>query len=514
MHYGKLIYDAFVIGGGINGAAIAKHLACKGFSTALCDESDLSGDTSSHSDKLFQCGLDHLENLDLGHVSSALKERDILEAEVPHLMHPLDIVIPNAPEIRSSLKMKAGTLLYGWLRHSEATPRPHTEDIKNTLYGAPLRNHTEFATLSQEHLINDSRLVIENLLSAQLNNCQLLPQTKVIKGSRSDGMWTLTLKDSHSGDTVTVSARCLINAAGAWAQSVLEQTLSCATRCEQAIEKHNFIAIPKFYKGNHGYTLQLPKQQFLSILPYAESYCLVGPITSPSSRAAHNSSVDSEIKDVLIQQINTHFRTQFSTTDISWSFSTIKPEHHDAHQPIHMLDIQCSDGLSPVISVFSGHLTTHRILAEQVYECMQPYLPANNNSVTYNRLPGGDFNNESYSEFVCRLTKQYSWLPESLVIRYCATYGARTESLLEGISDRSSLGNEILPTLFEFELRWLIEQEWVTCAEDILWRRTRLGTTASTIHTSRLTRWFNNHYRHRPAVSKLTTSLHINRKAC
>ena len=522
------IYDAFIIGGGINGAAIANNLAAKGFYVALCDENDVSGEASSHGNKLFQCGLEHLENLNLSHVSNALKEREVLCSQAPHLMQAIDIVIPDAPTVRSSLRTKAGSMLYGWLLRSETSMKPYTENIQNSLYSKPLRTPSSKATLCQEYLVDDSRLVIENLLSAQKNHCQLLPKTKVISGTLTKGTWRLKLQDSINGDQITISAHCIVNAAGAWAQSVLRQALGCKTRCEQPLEKHSFIAVPKFYEGQHGYMLQLPNQQFLSVLPYAKDYCLVGPaisavsdkghVTSPTPTKNSNAPASNEESNELVEQLNKHFNTQLSTHDISWSFSSVKPATQDSHQPVHMLDLQCSDGRSPVISVFSGHITTHRVLAEQVYECIHPYLPTPHPSIETSIegcLPGGEYGAEikNHQELTTAINTQYFWLPKTLLTRYLTTYGTRVKNLLDGAVNLHSLGKEVLPTLYERELNWLIESEWVTCTEDVLWRRTKLGINTTKQEIVRLDTWFKRHYRHLSAVSKIENLVHSNCKA-
>lgn len=513
-----LLYDAFIIGGGINGAAVARNLANKGYYVALCDENDLSGEASCRSNKLFQCGFDHLENLDLGHVSKSLRERDALCEGAKHLMHPIDIVIPDSPTIRSSLKMKVGTLLYGWLRNSPTSPKPHIEDIHNTLYSAPLKDQSVHATLCQEYVVDDSRLVIENMLSAQQNHCQLLPRTSVVSGTRSDGTWQLTLRDTISGDESSVKAQCIVNAAGAWAYAVLEDSLGCPTRCNQPLEKHSFIAIPKFYQGNHGYMIQLPKQQFLSVLPYEHNYCLVGPLVTPTTKPSHNETVSTTESIELLEHVNSQFNTQLAQADVRWSFSTVKPSNHEAHQPVHLLDLQCNDGKSPVLSIFSGHITTHRILAEQVYECILPYLPHHSTmSATINsKLPGGDFSNHlenNHNDLVANLKNQLPWLDNTVLARYCSNYGVRALDLLKSASGNKSLGNEVIPGLFELELNWLIDNEWATCAEDILWRRTKLGIDASEQHIAMLAQWFNHHYQHQSAVSKLQKLVHSKRKA-
>ena len=532
MNNSQPIYDAFIIGGGINGAAIANNLAAKGFYVALCDENDVSGESSSHGNKLFQCGLEHLENLNLGHVSNALKEREILCSQAPHLMQAIDIVIPDAPAIRSSLRIKAGTMLYGWLLRSENSMKPYTESIQNSLYSAPLKAPSLKATLCQEYLVNDSRLVIENLLSAQKNHCQLLSKTKVISGSLSKGTWKLKLQDSINGDQLTVSTHCIVNAAGAWAQSVLKQALGCKTRCSQPLEKRSFIAVPKFYEGQHGYMLQLPNQQFLSVLPYATNYCLVGPVISPFTEKEigatpippkhSNTPANEEESNTLLQQLNCQFNTQLSTDDISWSFSSVRPATQGSHQPVHMLDLQCSDGRSPVISVFSGHITTNRVLAEQVYECLHPYLPTPTvplEALITDNLPGSEYGIgagagiENYKDLTTTLNTQYFWLPKSLLARYCITYGARAKNLLDGAVNLHSLGKEIFPTFYEKELNWLIETEWVTCTEDVLWRRTKLGIDASKEDVKHLDTWFKNHYQHTSAVSKIENLVHSNCKA-
>ncbi|OUR92525.1 hypothetical protein A9Q81_16400 [Gammaproteobacteria bacterium 42_54_T18] len=525
------IYDAFIIGGGINGAAIANNLASKGFYVAICDENDVSGEASSHGNKLFQCGLEHLEKLNLSHVSNALKERETLCLQAPHLMQAIDIIIPDAPTIRSSLKIKAGSMLYGWLLRSETSIKPYTENIQNSLYSEPLKTPSLKATLCQEYLVNDSRLVVENLLSAERNHCQLLSKTKVVSGSLSNGTWKLKLQDSINGDQVTVSTHCIVNAAGAWAQSVLKQALGCKSRCEQPLEKHSFIAVPKFYEGQHGYMLQLPNQQFLSILPYATNYCLVGPVirpvtnreltTAPSPPKHNNTPANEEESSTLLQQLNYHFNTSFSPNDISWSFSSVRPATQDS-QPVHMLDLQCSDGRSPVISVFSGHITTHRVLAEQVYECIHPYLPSPppslKTSIT-DKLPGGDYVTDAepgvknYEELTKTLKTQYFWLPKTLLARYCITYGTRAKNLLYGAVNLQSLGEEVLPTIYERELNWLIETEWVTCTEDVLWRRTKLGINVTEDDAKQLDTWFKGHYQHNSAVSKIENLANSNCKA-
>ena len=532
MNNSQPIYDAFIIGGGINGAAIANNLAAKGYYVALCDENDVSGEASNHGNKLFQCGLEHLENLNLSHVSSALKERSVLYSQAPHLMQAIDIVIPDAPAVRSSLKVKAGSMLYGWLLRSETSMKPYTENIANTPYSQPLKEASHTATLCQEYLVNDSRLAIENLLGAQKNHCQLLSKTKVISGSLSKGTWKLNLEDTINGDQLTVSTHCIVNAAGAWAQSVLKQALGCETRCRQPLERHSYIVIPKFYKGRHGYMLQLPNHQFLSVLPYDTDFCIVGPVISPiiekelcapapptKHNNAHTNTAES---NALVQQLNQYFNIKLSTKDIAWTFSSVKPATLDTQQPVHMLDLHCRDGKSPVISVFSGHITTHRILAEQVYECLHPYLPApvaTGQTSTQNTLPGGEYTAETGSKpsnfeaFTAALRTQYFWLPKPLLTRYCSTYGTRAKGLLNGAVNLSSLGEEVLPALYEIELHWLIETEWVTSSEEVLWRRTKLGIRATKEETERLDTWFKYHYQHNSAVSKVDKLVHSNCKA-
>jgi len=274
--------------------------------------------------------------------------------------------------------------------------------------------------------------------------------------------------------------------------------------------------------------LQLPNQQFLSVLPYATNYCLVGPVISPVSNKGlstppsptkhSNAPANDEESNILIKLLNEHFNSQLSTNDIAWSFSSVKPATQDSHQPVHMLDLQCSDGRSPVISVFSGHITTHRVLAEQVYECIHPYLPTPHSSIKTSRadtLPGGEYDAgvKNHEELTIALNTQYFWVPKTLLTRYLTTYGARTKNLLDGAVNLCSLGEEILPTFYEIELNWLIETEWVTCTEDVLWRRTKLGINATKDEVIRLDAWFKRYYQHLSAVSKIENLVHSNCKA-
>ncbi|OUS23683.1 hypothetical protein A9Q99_26975 [Gammaproteobacteria bacterium 45_16_T64] len=495
-------YDVFIIGGGINGATIACKLSAKGMTIALCDEKDLSGESTSHNNKLFQCGFNHLENLDLTHVSNANKTRDILYQQIPHLMQPVDIVIPDAPSIRSSLKMKAGTLLYGWLRNSQTSPKPHTQDIDNSHYSSPLASSPTQATLCQEFLLDDARLVVEYLLAAEKQHCQLLPQTKVTSGIRKNGVWHISLVDAIDGTETTVTARCIINATGAQAYSVLEKILGSATRCSQPLEKQSYIVLPKFYEGDHGYMIQLPCKHFLNVLPHLANYCVVGPFTQATCLEKLSLVPNSEETRALLDLTNLHFHVNFTEQDICHAYATSRAITFDPNQPIHMLDLQCEDGQSPILSIFSSHLTTHRTLADQILECIQPYLPSLNQTASCYQLPGGDFSPDGFSSFINRLAELYPWMPCKLMTRYCKLYGARTQELLSNKHDLNSLGQEIFPDLYEAEVYWLIEHEWATCAEDILLRRTKLFLTVNKNNIDTLNQWFTCNYKHQSKISQ------------
>lgn len=491
-------YDVFIIGGGIDGATIAYNFSSQGLSVGLCDESDLSGASTSHNTTLFQCGLNHLENLDLGHVSDANRTRDALYQEIPHLMQPIDIVIPEAPSIRSPLKMKAGTLLYGWLRNSEICSKPHSENIHDSRYSSALVSPPPQATLCQEFLLDDARLVLEYLLAAHAHRCHMLPRTRVTSGIRKQGIWHLTLVDTLDNTTSNITARCIINAAGAKAYTVLEETLGCLTRCRQPLEKRSYIVLPTFYEGDHGYMIQLPCKNFLNVLPQPTGHCIVGPLITETQATNLEPHPSTEEQEQLLALTHHYFDVSFSMDNIQHAYSTSKAVTLDPNQPIHMLDLQCEDGQSPILSIFSSHLTTHRTLADQVRECISPYLPAGYTPQPPNyQLPGGDFSPDGFSHFINRLAELYPWLPCKLMTRYCRLYGARTRDLLQGLSGMDSLGAEVIPDLYEIEILWLIEHEWVTCSEDLLLRRTKLSLHTNDADVSSLNQWFSNNYNHR-----------------
>ena len=497
-------FDIFIIGGGIFGSSIASDCAGRGLSVGICDQQDLCGDDSTHSIKLFHCGFHYLENMDLFHVASSLKERNALLKNARHLNHPIDLIIPYAPDIRSRLKVKAGLFIYGKLGANQLK-KPTAISLKHTTYGEPLSSRQKKAMLCQESIVDDSRLALENLLIANEKGAALLPRTRLISGYQEQGIWHLALEDSMTGDKINVTTQCLVNAAGSWADQVTQTNLGCHTRCQVPLERSNYILVPKLYEGSHGYLIQHPDRSFITVIPYLDNFSLIGPTRQTVEGPSLCDKVEPDQIQSLVDTANDFFKQQITASDVTWSFSTINPLSNTADVAPHVLDLQCSDGKAALVNVFSGKMTTHRILAEQVIEMLLPYLPASEKTRTpwtQNRLfPGGDFGAQGFDGFILSLNDQFPWLPPHLFKRYCSTYGARAPQLLYGASSIDDLGKRITHDLYERELNWLIEKEWATTANDILWRRTKLGLTISEIEKAALNDWIEQHHPYRAAVA-------------
>ncbi len=475
-------YDLLVVGGGINGAGIARDAAGRGLSVLLCEQDDLAAHTSSASTKLIHGGLRYLEYGEFGLVRKALQERETLLRAAPHIMWPLRFVMPHMPNLRPAWMIRAGLFLYDHLARRELLPGSRGIDLRRHPAGAPLVKSIRRGFVYSDGWVDDARLVVLNALDAKERGATVLTRTKLVEAARAGGEWHARLRHAD-GTTMDVRAGAIANAAGPWVGALLHGALGLPARHSVRLVKGSHIVTPRLFTHDHAYIFQNPDRRIIFAIPYERDYTLIG--TTDIAYQGNPSQVAIETDEVqyLCDSINRYFRQPISPADVRWSYSGVRPllEDENADNPSavtrdYRLELDAPEGEAPLLSVFGGKITTFRKLAEEALDTLTHALrrpaPAWTAGVP---LPGGDIAQANFARFLAQLEQQYPWLPAGLAHRYARAYGTRTMQVIGAAGSVATLGTAFAPDLYEAELRYLRDVEWATCAQDVLWRRSKLG---------------------------------------
>ncbi|WP_414902656.1 glycerol-3-phosphate dehydrogenase [Sphingomonas flavalba] len=481
-----MTHDLLIVGGGINGAAIAREAALNGLSVLLVEKGDLAAATSSASTKLIHGGLRYLEYYDFKLVREALIERERLLKAAPHLIHPLRFVLPHEHAIRPWWMVRLGLVLYDHLGGRISLPRSRGLRAGDTLYRAPLKDGQRGFVYSDAR-VDDSRLVILNARDAADHGAEILTRTALVSATRDGAVWRAALGD---GDTAT--ARAIVNAAGPWVAPV-NALLGIDSRAGARLVKGSHIIVRQLFAGDHAYILQQPDRRIVFAIPYLDGLTLVGTTDVPVERA-EDAHIDATESTYLLDAINRHFTRQTDRDAIVATYSGIRSLYDDgaseARQITRDYVLEMDDGgdaaTPPLLSIFGGKITTGRRLAEDALAKLAPRLGITPAKVTRNRpLPGGDM--PDFGSFVAEVTTRWPFLGAARARRMAGAYGTLLATLLDGVTDDSGLGEDFGLGLTAREVQWLIDHEWARTAEDILWRRTRLGLNAPAGMAARLT---------------------------
>lgn len=477
-------YDLFIVGGGINGTGIAAEASRYGLNVGLCEQSDLASATSSASSKLIHGGLRYLEHYEFRLVREALAEREVLLKAAPHLIKPLRFVLPHQPHLRPAWMIQMGLFFYDHLSTRNQLPASHkvkfTEDANN-----PLQREITQGFEYSDCQVDDARLVISNALLAEENGADIFTRTSCIEAKRDNGIWTIELKSQITGQQRTVQAKALINAAGPWAQSFIETNMAHKSPRNIRLIKGSHIVTKKLYEGDHAYILQNEDQRIVFVIPFQQDYSLIGTTDKEYRGDPAQPSLDSDEEAYLLNVVNKHFKTQLSGDDIIWQYSGVRPlcdDESDSPSAItrdYTLEIESDNQQAPLLSIFGGKITTYRRLALSAMSQLRPFLPKIGNLTNAQTLPGGNIGETPFDVWVALAMQNYKWIEPDLCQRLCSTYGNRIHQLLQGCENLSDLGQHFGAGLYEKEVQFLIETEWAYSAEDILWRRTKLGLKLS-----------------------------------
>ena len=473
-------FDLLVIGGGINGAGIAREAAGRDLRVCLIEQHDLASHTSSASTKLIHGGLRYLEQGELRLVREALAERERLLAIAPHIIRPMRFVLPYVDGLRPRWLLRLGLFVYDHAGGREKLAASSSTRLAGTALGAPLQPALRDGFEYSDCWVDDSRLVVLNALDAAERGATVMTRTTVTAARDSGGHWVVHARDS-AGNRHRLRARVLVNAAGAWVNDVL----ACAqlpARQRVRLVQGSHLILRRLYEGDHAYLLQSPDKRVVFMIPYLQHYTLVGTTDVPYAGDPARPAIADAERDYLLSCVNRFLRAPVGVEDIRGSYSGVRPLYDSgeaAAQKVsrdYHLELQQGDAGAPVLSVYGGKITTYRRLAEHAFELLAPALGVEPQSWTaHEPLPGGDMPDADMARFIEHSRSRWPALPVALVDRLAHAHGTRLALLLGDAREPKDLGREFGAGLTEAEVRYLVRHEWARSAEDILWRRTRLG---------------------------------------
>lgn len=491
-------YDVVVIGGGINGAAIAADAAGRGLNVLLCEKNDFASGTSSTSSKLIHGGLRYLEQYDFKLVKESLRERSILLKRAPNLVFPLSFVMPDNSQFHSPFIIGLGLFIYDFLAGDKSLPK--AKRIKLSQLPAP--SHLKHETKGYEYTDcwgDDARLVIANLQLAQEKGATILSRTELLSTERQDDHWLITLGNSDH-TTQQIKTNVIINATGPWADVVNKRILpESLYKPALKLVKGSHLVIKRFYKGNHAFILQNNDDRIVFLIPFQNDMLIVGTTDVVYNGEPEKVAIDQQEIKYLADIVQNYFDIEITPEKIIWQYSGVRPLY-DNHKKNaskitrdYHIESFCKDGF-PLVTIYGGKLTTHRVLAEEVMQKLKATFPAMGEAWTKTAIFPGSALDSSFDSFLQCCRESYGWLSETILYRLARDYGTNIKLLLANCHSVADLGMYFGADLYEKEVRYLVEHEWARTAEDIVWRRTKQGLYLRADQIAALNAWLQGLY--------------------
>ncbi|MGY6705487.1 glycerol-3-phosphate dehydrogenase [Roseinatronobacter sp.] len=513
------VYDLLVIGGGINGCGIARDAVGRGLSVVLAEKGDLAGATSSSSTKLFHGGLRYLEYFEFRLVREALIERETLLRAMPHISWPMRFVLPYHKDMRfesdtptskllsfflpwmkgrrPAWLIRLGLFLYDHLGGRKILPATSTLSLGSTEEGAPLQDRFAKAYEYSDCWVEDSRLVVLNARDAENRGATILTRAEVVSAEVQGGLWHVTIKNEH--ETKTLRARALVNAAGPWVGDVIHGKLRLNSRENVRLVRGSHIVTRKLYDHDKCYFFQGTDGRIIFAIPYEQDFTLIGTTDAEHSDPATPPTCTEAERDYLCDFASQYFKRPVTADDVVWSYSGVRPLYDDGASSAtaatrdYTLKVDTSAG-APVLNVFGGKITTYRRLAESALEKIGQVMSVPGGTWTAGvALPGGDFPHDGVADLVAGLRRDYAFLSDFWARRLVRAYGLDAHKILGDARSAQDLGQDFGATLTQAEVTWMMTHEYARTAEDVLWRRSKLGLRLTPQQIDDLAGWMARH---------------------
>jgi glycerol-3-phosphate dehydrogenase len=493
------VYDLAIIGGGINGCGLARDAAGRGLSVFLCEMDDLASGTSSRSTKLIHGGLRYLEHFDFRLVREALVEREVLWAIAPHIVRPMRFVLPYQQGLRPAWMLRVGLFMYDHLGGRQRLLGTRVLDLDADAAGGPLKPgtfHTAFEY--SDCAVDDARLVVLNAVDAARRGADIRVRTRALAAERVGDAWHLTVEDTATRRKDAISARVLVNAAGPWVANVAD-ALASSTAHRVRLVQGSHIVVPKLFTHDRAYLFQNPDGRVVFAIPYESDFTLIGTTDRDFAGDPGAAGITSEETQYLCETASACFARPVVGSDIVWSYCGVRPLYDDgadeakAASREYVLEMDETPGAPPLLAIIGGKITTYRRLAEAALQRLSPYLPERQGLAAgwtgQQALPGGDFDPDGFEALAGALARDYPFLQAAHARRLAHTYGKEAWQVLGRANTAADLGRAFGASLTEAELRHLMAQEWARTAEDVVWRRSKLGLRLTAAEISTLDQW-------------------------
>jgi D-erythritol 1-phosphate dehydrogenase len=476
------VYDLLVIGAGINGAGIARDAAGRGLAVLVVEQDDIAAATSQWSTKLVHGGLRYLEYYEFRLVREALSEREVLLRLAPHLIEPLQFVLPHEPHLRPAWMLRVGLFMYDHFSRRVTLPGSFGVNLQASKWGAGLKRTLRRGFVYADARVDDARLVVANEMAARDLGADIRVRTKFVGARREGDIWRATIAPAGAA-SIDVTARVIVNAAGPWVK-VVRDTLGASPSKENVRHiKGSHIVVPRVHPESHAYILQNKDNRIVFVIPFEQRYSLVGTTDIPVSEFERPVITDAEI-DYLIELANTYLERRLTRADVVWTYSGTRPLFDDGQSDPsaitrdYVLKLDGGSGAgAPLLSVYGGKITTYRKLAEHVLDELKTFLPRMKPAWTEQGqpLPGGDLPTGGIEGWVNALQRRYAGLPPGLVRGIAHRHGSLAPKVVGEARAPDDLGESFGNGLTAREIEWFVREEWARSADDVLWRRTKCG---------------------------------------
>jgi glycerol-3-phosphate dehydrogenase len=488
------LYDLAVIGGGINGTGIARDAQGRGASVVLFEQDDLAGATSSSSTKLIHGGLRYLEHYKFRLVREALMEREVLWTLAPHIVRPMRFILPHHGGLRPGWLLRLGLLLYDNIGGRKLLPGTEVVDLTRNPAGDSLKKGFLRGFEYSDCWVEDARLVVLNARDAADRGASIRTRTRVTGLERLKGHWQVSYENRGTSERGVLEAKAVVNAAGPWVGEVLAGVAQANAPAGVRLVQGSHIVVKRLFEHDRSYIFQNRDGRIIFAIPYEHDFTLIGTTDRDYHGDPRHVRASEEEIAYLCAAASEYFADPVNRDDVVWTYSGVRPLYDDGASKAqeatrdYVLSLDAPEGAAPLLSVFGGKITTYRRLAEAALDRLKGHLPAAERPAwtATGKLPGGDFPQDGVQRLANEVASTHPWIERAHALRLARTYGTRARRILVGVASGKDLGRRFGADLFEREVRYLMDQEWAETADDVLWRRTKLGLRVSAAEAAAL----------------------------